>query len=91
MSVPAASNAFIEPKVQGANNGDALVVRSGGSVVIEPGAALWMAGSQFNAVAGQHTTAAAVDTVVTKSWKGGGSPVAGTTFSKKVNWSATGT
>jgi hypothetical protein len=136
MTVPAASNAFIEPKVQGANGGDALVVRSGGAVVLEAGASLWIAGSQLNSVAGQHTTVAAVDTVVTglatvtsvvvsmsddpsddpewvsasigdqagspaagsiliKTWRNTGgtdpTPVAATTFSKKVSWLATGT
>lgn len=65
MAAPAASNSFIAPKVQGANSGDALVVKSGGALVIESGGALWMAGKQFNAVAGQQLTVAAVDTVVT--------------------------
>jgi hypothetical protein len=136
MAVPAASNAYTSPKVQGANNGDAQVVKSGGAIVIEAGGALWMAGKQFNAVAGQQTTVAAVDTVVTglqtvvsvvasldsdpgddpewvtasigdqagspaagsilvKTWKNTGgtdpTPVAATTFGKKVNWIAVGT
>ena len=136
MAVPAASNAYISPKVQGANNGDAQVVKSGGAIVLEPGAALFMAGAQFNAVAGQRSTVAAVDTVVTglqtvvsvvasldsdptddpewvtasigdqagspaagsiliKTWKNTGgtdpTPVAATTFGKKVNWIAVGT
>lgn len=136
MAAPAASNSFIATKVQGANNGDALVVKSGGALVVESGGALWMAGKQFNAVGGQQLTVAAVDTVVTglttvvsvvasldsdpidnpewvsasigdqagspaagsiliKTWQNTSgtdpTPVAATTFSKKVNWIAVGT
>lgn len=136
MTVPAVSDPTIAAKVQRVSGGDAIVVKSGGAIVIEPGGKLFMAGVQFNAVAGQHTTVAASDTVATglttvvavvacldsdptdnpewvsasigdqagaptagsvliKTWQNtSGSdptPVAATTFGKKVNWIAIGT
>ena len=41
MRPSAASDVSVGPKVQGARQGDALVVRSGGEIVIEHGAKLW--------------------------------------------------
>jgi hypothetical protein len=72
----AASDPNIQPKVQGGRQGDSLVVRSGGEIVLESGAKLWSQGIDISdaigstaagvrVVAGQITTATAADTVVT--------------------------
>jgi hypothetical protein len=75
-----ASDADIAAKIQHVNNGDGLVVKSGGAINVESGGALQIAGvdrtaalstapsgvaSGYKIARGQMTTATASDTVVT--------------------------